>query len=68
MDTQKINYFENIATDQHQEFVLAQSNCALCGSNLELQHMVDKISNEIKEEAHCPDCEIRARARIHPLN
>lgn len=68
MDTQKINYFENISNDQHQEFVIAQCNCALCGSNLELQHDVDKISNEIREEARCPDCEIRTRARIHPLN
>lgn len=68
MNTQKINYFENVEHDRHQEFIETHSHCALCGTVLELHHVVDQVSCEIKEEARCPECEIRTRAKIHTLN
>lgn len=68
MDIAKINYFENAQDERHVEFIESHNHCALCGTVLELNHFVDKISLEIKEEARCPECEIRTRARIHPLN
>lgn len=68
MDVEKINYFEKVEHDGQQEFIESQNHCALCGTVLELNHFTDKISSEIKEEARCPECEIRTRARIHPLN
>ncbi len=68
MGTPKINYFEKAETPRHQEFIETQSHCALCGTVLELQHVVDQVSCEIKEEARCPDCEIRTRAKTHTLN
>lgn len=68
MGSPKINYFENAVTPKHQEFIEDHSHCALCGTVLELQHVVDRTSCEIKEEARCPDCEIRTRAKIHTLN
>jgi hypothetical protein len=30
--------------------------------------VADKSSGNIKEEAHCPQCEVRTRAKIHTLN
>jgi hypothetical protein len=68
MDAPKINYFERAETEKHQDFIEAHSHCALCGTVLELLHVVDKASSEIKEEARCPECEIRTRAKIHTLN
>lgn len=68
MNLQKVQYFERIESDKHQEFVQNHSQCVLCGTVLELQHVVDSVSAQIKEEAHCPECEIRTRAKIHSLN
>jgi len=67
-ENEKIQYFENAGCDKHREFINSQSNCVLCGTVLELSHAVDHIVGHIREEAHCPSCEVRTRARFHPLN
>lgn len=67
-DLQKIQYFENARNEKHREFIASQSNCVLCGTVLELSHAVDSIIGHIREEAHCPSCEVKTRARFHPLN
>ena len=64
MDFAKIQYFEKIETPKHQEYITSQNNCVLCGSNLELRHMPVPEKNEVKEEAHCPSCEMRTRAKV----
>ncbi|WP_413290033.1 hypothetical protein [Bdellovibrio sp. HCB337] len=64
----RIQYFEKADTEKHREFINSQSNCVLCGTVLELTHAVDHIVGHIREEAHCPSCEVRTRARFHPLN
>jgi hypothetical protein len=64
----KIDYYEKPECDKHREFINSQSNCVLCGAVLELSHAVDHIIGHIREEAHCPSCEVRTRARFHPLN
>ena len=63
-----IHYFEKTDTEKQREFINAQSKCVLCGTILELTHAVDRIIGNIREEAHCPSCEVRTRARFHPLN
>lgn len=68
MEYNKINYFEKVDTPKHREFIISQNNCVLCGTVLELRHVADKSSGNIKEEAHCPQCEVRTRAKIHTLN
>lgn len=64
----KINYFEKVDDPKHREFIEAHSHCALCGTVLELHHVVDHAVGEIKEEARCPECEIRTRAKVHIVN
>jgi len=68
METNKITYFEKAESTNHREFIIAQNNCILCGTVLELRHIADRQTNEIKEEAHCPQCEVRTRAKTHALN
>lgn len=68
LDIQQIQYFENAKNDKHREFIAAHSNCVLCGSVLELHHAVDSIICHISEEAHCPSCDVKTRARFHPLH
>ena len=64
----QIQYFENAHSEKQREFINSQSNCVLCGTVLELSHAVDHIVGHIREEAHCTSCEVRTRARFHPLN
>ncbi|WP_415062239.1 hypothetical protein [Bdellovibrio sp.] len=68
MEYSKINYFEKADTPQHREFIISQNNCILCGTVLELKHIADRGIDEIKEEAFCPHCEVKTRARTHILN
>ena len=68
MQAQKIHYFEKIEHPKHQEFINAQNHCVLCGTTLELKHIADQAESQIKEEAFCPECEVRTRAKIFALN
>lgn len=68
MDVQKINYFENVEHERHQDFIESHSLCTLCGSVLELKHVKDEECGDIKEEARCPECSIRTRAKIYRIN
>ena len=51
MDLPKIQYFENVVHERHQEFIESHNHCALCGTVLELIHAIDAETKEIKEEA-----------------
>ncbi len=64
----KIDYFEKIETHSHQNFVQSHGNCALCRSPLQLKHIRNDSDAQIKEEAYCPECDVKIRARIHTLN
>ena len=67
MDQSKINYFENAKTIQHREFIISQNNCILCGTVLELKHLSTEDA-KVKEEAYCPHCDVKTRAKTHILN
>ena len=61
-----IHYYENANSATQKSYIELQCNCVLCNSTLELKfEIIDNI--EIKEEATCPECEIRTRAKIHGL-
>jgi hypothetical protein len=68
MENRKTQYFENIKSPQHQEFVESQHHCILCGTTLELQHVRADDKMEIHEEAHCTSCEIRTRKKVYKLS
>ncbi|MCM2281541.1 MAG: hypothetical protein NDI61_06815 [Bdellovibrionaceae bacterium] len=42
--------------------------CCLCGSDLVFQHQVNYSSLAVREDAHCPACQIRLRSRDHILH
>lgn len=63
----KIQYFERVETNNHREFVQAHNNCVLCATVLELRHIKSQEQDEIKEEAYCPQCDLRTRAKNHTL-
>lgn len=67
MEMHKINYFENAQNSNQRDFIIAQNNCILCGTVLELKHLTDNEHGEIKEEAFCPACEVKTRNRVHAL-
>lgn len=68
MDLGKIQYFERVESNHHRDFIQAHNNCVLCSSVLELQHKRVEEGAEIKEEAYCPQCDLRTRAKNHILN
>jgi hypothetical protein len=61
-----VNYYEKTESATQDAFLKLQCNCVLCNTTLEFKfEMITQ--EEIKEEATCPQCEIRARAKIHSL-
>ena len=68
MEQVKIQYFENADVPKHREFIISQNNCVLCGTVLELKHITDRGTLEIKEEAFCTHCEVKTRTKTHALN
>ncbi|MFN7455063.1 MAG: hypothetical protein ACK5RO_10445 [Pseudobdellovibrionaceae bacterium] len=68
MDLSKIQYFERVDSKKHRDFISSHNNCILCGTVLELQHVAERDRAEIKEEAHCPSCELRTRVKTYTVN
>lgn len=64
----KLKYYERTELKHHRDYIRAHNNCVLCGTALELQHIAEAQENNIKEEAYCPHCDTRTRAKIHTLN
>lgn len=67
MDLGKLQYFEKVESNTQKDFLTAQNNCILCGGSLELQHVRVEATAEIKEEAHCPHCDLRTRAKTYSM-
>ena len=68
MELGKVNYFERVEKKHQRDFINAHNNCILCGTVLELQHIRQENKEEIKEEAQCPQCEVKTRAKVYTLN
>lgn len=67
MENSKIHYFEKNAEKHHREYINSHNNCILCQTVLELRHIRHDQSMLIKEEAYCPDCDMRTRAKEYTL-
>jgi DNA-directed RNA polymerase subunit RPC12/RpoP len=49
-------------------FLAEHSTCAMCDSDLEIKHDINKKELKVKEEAHCPLCGIRVRSTHHLMH
>lgn len=61
-----IHYYENAENAFQKAFVSLQCNCALCNTNLEIS-VFSQDNGEIKEEAFCPQCELRLRSKNYTV-
>jgi hypothetical protein len=61
-----IHCYENAANVLQKAFVSLQCNCALCNTDLEI-NVSRQDNGEIKEDAYCPQCELRLRSKSHIL-
>lgn len=53
----------------HQKRFLAEhSTCAMCETQLDVRHEVNKSTLKVKEEAHCPSCGIRVRSHQYLMH
>lgn len=71
---QDIHYYEKTENTFQRAFVSVQCNCALCASPLEIKISQDNLDirvsqdiKEVKEEAFCPQCNIRMRSKNHTV-
>jgi DNA-directed RNA polymerase subunit RPC12/RpoP len=67
MSDQRPQYFENIKSEDHRDFIEMHNQCSLCGCTLELRFEKNNESAMIKEEAHCPECEMRTRRQFFSI-
>lgn len=49
--------------EEHEVILDDENNCCLCGSTLNFKHEVDYITLQVKEDAHCPSCQIQMKSK-----
>ena len=60
----EIRYYEKTDTLKQKDYLKLQCHCVLCNTELELKY--ENITTEqIKEEATCPQCASRTRAKVY---
>lgn len=59
--------YEKTENTFQKAFIALQCNCVLCATQLELKVTSEENSLEIKEEAFCPQCNIRMRSKSHTV-
>lgn len=59
--------YEKTENTFQKAFIALQCNCVLCATQLELKVTSEENSIEVKEEAFCPQCNIRMRSKSHVL-
>ncbi|WP_409479202.1 hypothetical protein [Pseudobdellovibrio sp. HCB154] len=59
--------YEKTENTFQKAFIALQCNCVLCATPLELKVTSEENSLEIKEEAFCPQCNIRMRSKSHTV-
>lgn len=55
-------------TTRQGRFIAEHMTCAMCESNLEIRHDINKNDLKVTEEAHCPSCGIRVRSLHHLMH
>ena len=53
---------------KEQLFIESQNHCALCGSELEIKVESYLDDFHLREEAECPNCEIKTREKNHKMH
>lgn len=61
-----IHYYEKAENTFQKAFVSVQCNCVLCATNLEIK-VSHNEEGTVKEEAFCPQCNIRMRSKSHTI-
>lgn len=59
--------YEKTENTFQKAFIALQCNCVLCATQLELKLTSEENSIEVKEEAFCPQCNIRMRSKSHVM-
>lgn len=54
-------------TTKHKAFIEIQNSCPLCGHWLDIKVETYLEDFNLREEAHCPKCDIPARIRNHKM-
>ncbi len=54
--------------NRHQAFIERQNHCPLCGTQLEIRVESYLEDYTLREEAHCPDCDVLARVKDHKMH
>ena len=66
LSSKTVRHYENTQNIFQKAFVAVQCNCALCATELVIT--VSTVNNgEIKEEAFCPQCDLRMRSKVHTI-
>lgn len=55
-------------TSRHKAFIEIQNSCPLCGHVLEIRVETYLENYTLREEAHCPECEVPARVKDHKMH
>jgi hypothetical protein len=54
-------------TELQTAFIERQNHCPLCGSQLDIRVESYLENHLLREEAHCPSCEVMARVKDHKM-
>ena len=64
--TKDARHYENSQNVFQKACIAVQCNCALCATGLVIN--VNRVTaNEVKEEAFCPQCDLRMRSKVHTI-
>ena len=58
----------NKQNKRHQAFVEHQNLCPLCGTQLSIKVESYLEDYNLREEAHCPNCDLLARIKDHKMH
>ena len=59
----------DLGLPSHQfRYLTEHSTCAMCETQLEIRHEINRNDLKVKEEAHCPSCGIRVRSSHHLMH
>ncbi len=59
---------KNKLTRKEELFVESQNHCALCSTELEIKVESYLEDYYLKEEAQCPNCDIKTREKNHKIH
>ncbi len=63
------NENEYISQKSEHEYIIAEENhCCLCGTKLKFKHQVDYLTLQVREDAHCPSCQIQMKSKEHIIH